>query len=180
MKRNAEVAICGTWLGEPMDVGDQRCWNRHTTDNATRTTRVSTTRVPCNHRVHEHDPNNGARGHTRHTTITPTHQRGSHNRCLKAYGLWKNTNTGHTKILSKEMTKCPQLEWICDKTRKRHVLNRSYKVTVEGNITYKTNTAAIDVYTDGSETNSGTGAGVYCPELNINIAQALGRNNSVF
>ncbi|CAH2243709.1 jg8769 [Pararge aegeria aegeria] len=59
-------------------------------------------------------------------------------------------------------------------------LDRNYKVTVEGNITYKTNTAAIDVYTDGSKTNSGTGSGVYCPELNKIIAEALGRNNSVF
>ncbi|CAH2259742.1 jg24320 [Pararge aegeria aegeria] len=44
---------------------------------------------------------------------------------------------------------------------------------------YKTDTAAIDVYKDGSKTNSGAGAGVYCPKRNINIAQALGKNNSV-
>ncbi|CAH2225034.1 jg4985, partial [Pararge aegeria aegeria] len=58
----------------------------------------------------------------------------------RGYGLWNDTNTGLTKILSKEMTKCSQLKWICEKMRKQYVLDRHYKVAAEEGITDKADT----------------------------------------
>ncbi|XP_052744507.1 putative 115 kDa protein in type-1 retrotransposable element R1DM [Bicyclus anynana] len=98
---------------------------------------------------------------------------------LKSSGQWKDTNTGHASLLTKEKANHPQLEWLCDKTGKQHLMDKKYKIIIDDAET-RPNVNTVEVYTDGSKTNLGTGTGVYCPEFNINITQALGKNNSVF
>ncbi|XP_052740950.1 uncharacterized protein LOC112045863 isoform X2 [Bicyclus anynana] len=97
---------------------------------------------------------------------------------LKTCGLWKQTNTAHTNILKEGIQVTPSMEWICDKTQKQFVMDKPYKINTEEAGDYYTNPDALDVYTDGSKTDTGTGAGVYCQDLNIRIAQALGLTDS--
>ncbi|XP_039758880.1 uncharacterized protein LOC120632909 [Pararge aegeria] len=99
---------------------------------------------------------------------------------LRTSGLWKNTNTAHTKILEEAYKRQPQLEWKCDRTSKRYILDRQYKINLEKEQSSKTEQNTIEVYTDGSKSKTGTGSGIVCPELNMSISYPLGKNNSVF
>ncbi|XP_069356405.1 uncharacterized protein [Maniola hyperantus] len=99
---------------------------------------------------------------------------------LKTSGHWKEQNTMHTKILGQSINKEPRLQWKCDRTEKQHILDKNYKINSEKNLDPKPAQDTIEVYTDGSKTKTGTGAGAYCQELNMRISHALGKDNSVF
>nr|XP_034839911.1 uncharacterized protein LOC117996008 isoform X1 [Maniola hyperantus] len=97
---------------------------------------------------------------------------------LKTSGHWKEHNTMHTKILLQSINKEPRLEWKCDRTKKQHILDKNYKINTGKNMNPRSTRDAIEVYTDGSKTKTGTGAGAYCQELNMRISHALGVTDS--
>ncbi|XP_069358216.1 uncharacterized protein [Maniola hyperantus] len=97
---------------------------------------------------------------------------------LKTSGHWKEQNTMHTKILGQNINKEPRLQWKCDRTEKQHILDKNYKINSEKNLDPKPAQDTIEVYTDGSKTKTGTGAGAYCQELNMRISHALGVTDS--
>lgn len=78
------------------------------------------------------------------------------------------------------LKKYPLLEAPCDRIPKQHVFERHYKIQLTEEKRDQSGIHELRIYTDGSKTSSGTGAGVFSRDLNINISTPLGDLSSIF
>ncbi|XP_046737541.1 uncharacterized protein LOC124406230 [Diprion similis] len=87
---------------------------------------------------------------------------------LRHLGLWKRTGLGHTVILNRQGAPRTALEQSGDRCTSRFQFNRVFRVTYPLRETWANNPDRILSpkgpvwYTDGSKTETGTGAGFWC------------------
>ncbi|XP_075974068.1 uncharacterized protein LOC142975223 [Anticarsia gemmatalis] len=100
---------------------------------------------------------------------------------LKANGLWQqNPETTHTKILQCILKEIPLLDAPTDKTPCHHVFDRRYNIQLKEESKDDSGINEVRIYTDGSKTAFGTGAGVFSNDLNIKISATLDKLNTIF
>lgn len=100
---------------------------------------------------------------------------------LKSLKLWKATTTPHAKILEEAESDLTMLKAVSDKINKQYVFDKKYRIQLhEGNLCEGLNLEDLRIFTDGSKTDTGTGAGVFSEDLNIRISSPLGKLNTVF
>ncbi|RVE41707.1 hypothetical protein evm_013638 [Chilo suppressalis] len=100
---------------------------------------------------------------------------------LKSLGLWRlNTVTTHSNILQKCTKEIPLLEAPMDRVLSQHVFDRRYNIQLTAEKADYSGAGEVRIYTDGSKTNSGTGAGVFSNDLNIKISTTLGKQSTIF
>lgn len=99
---------------------------------------------------------------------------------LKTLNLWGVTHGGHAEILEEAIKYEPMIAAPNDKIPKQHNFNRSYEIELVEERNDRSGIHELRIYTDGSKTKTGTGAGVYSPEINLNISIALGKFSSIF
>lgn len=100
---------------------------------------------------------------------------------LQSSNQWKHNMGKHTKVLDIYEKVYPPLRWLNDKICKTHIIEKHYNINLtdedEIEATNRSETTQIHtVYTDGSKSKEGAGAGVFCPTLNIKTNHHLGQN----
>lgn len=99
---------------------------------------------------------------------------------LKHLNLWGNTRSSHACILDRAISHEPLICAPCDKIPRQSTSQKHYKIQTHENQSDQSGNSEVRVYTDGSKTNQGTGAGVHSLDLNINISMTLGSHSSIF
>ncbi|CAB3243886.1 unnamed protein product [Arctia plantaginis] len=99
---------------------------------------------------------------------------------LKHLGLWHKREGSHSKLWDQLVEYEPLIAAPCDRIPKHHIFTRRYYIQIHGNDRDQSGINEVRIYTDGSKTRSGTGAGVFSQDLNINISLALGQHSSIF
>lgn len=100
---------------------------------------------------------------------------------LKVLGYFKSRNLGHSNIL-----KVVKMEshTAFDLTKCRLIFDREFHTTIPSRAEWEENTVTssnyLEMYTDGSKTEAGTGSGVYCQQLDINSSIKLPNECTVF
>ena len=100
---------------------------------------------------------------------------------LRSNGLWKG-NYGfknHTAILREATEKMPLLGRAVDWSPPKYNFKKE-KFRVCTTDTETLSKPDLEIYTDGSKTKKGSGAGVFSPELDANLSIPLGENVTVF
>lgn len=100
---------------------------------------------------------------------------------LKTLQLWGKKVTQHTAVLEGFYNEFPMAKATNDRIPKQFVFDKKYKIQLhEDHRCEGLNPAELRIFTDGSKTGTGTGAGVFSEDLNIHIATPLGVHNTVF
>ncbi|KAL0810531.1 hypothetical protein ABMA28_010652 [Loxostege sticticalis] len=100
---------------------------------------------------------------------------------LRANGLWKqNTVTTHSRILQDTLKEIPILDAPMDRTPCHYVFDRDYNIQLTEESKDSSGVNEVRIYTDGSKTSQGTGAGVFSNDLNIKISTTLDKLNTIF
>lgn len=99
---------------------------------------------------------------------------------LKKLNLWKHARVPHTEILDEYIGKEPLLEAATDRIPKQYVFDKKYKIQLHETPKEGLNQKELRIFTDGSKTNSGTGAGAFSEDLNMRKTMSLGAHNTVF
>lgn len=100
---------------------------------------------------------------------------------LRANGLWKHDGvTPHSTILRTVLTEIPLLGAPIDKIPSQYVFDRSYDIQLIPEKTDSSGIHEVRIYTDGSKTEQGTGAGVFSNDLNIYLSTTLDKRNTIF
>lgn len=96
-------------------------------------------------------------------------------------GLWgKNNDSPHTEILRRILEHQPLITAPCDRIPNQYSFNRKYHIVTQAEEKDFSGVKEVRVYTDGSKTKKGSGAGVHSLELGINIHLPLGKHSSIF
>ncbi|XP_038217942.1 uncharacterized protein LOC119836631 [Zerene cesonia] len=88
--------------------------------------------------------------------------------------------TAHNRILTIAAKQEPLLLAINDKIPKQFIFDKKYKIQLNEYMSESNNVGDLLVFTDGSKTKDGTGAGVFSEDLNIHVSHSLGPHNTVF
>ncbi|XP_063362872.1 uncharacterized protein LOC134651701 [Cydia amplana] len=99
---------------------------------------------------------------------------------LKKSNLWRPPRVPHTEILYEAIGREPLIEAVTDRIPKQFVFDKKYKIQLHEEPHEGLNPRELRIFTDGSKTRSGTGAGVFSEDLNIHISTPLGAHNTVF
>ncbi|CAH0731007.1 unnamed protein product, partial [Brenthis ino] len=100
---------------------------------------------------------------------------------LMHLGLWgKNHHSPHTSILDRAIGHEPLIAAPCDRTHNKYIFNKRYKITMREEEQDHSPANELRIYTDGSKTREGSGAGVFSLDLNIKIQIPLGIHSSIF
>ena len=99
---------------------------------------------------------------------------------LNTLQLWSNARLPHTAIMDKFVEDLPQLVAVNDRIPKQFVFDKKYKIQLHESPNEGLCPTDVRIFTDGSKTDTGTGAGVFSEDLNIKIFTPLGAHNSVF
>ena len=100
---------------------------------------------------------------------------------LRANGLWKQgTEAAHTTVLQGILKEIPLLEAPIDRTPCHHVFDRRYDIRLTAESNDSSGINEVRIYTDGSKTTHGTGAGVFSNDLNIKLTTTLDKLNTIF
>lgn len=99
---------------------------------------------------------------------------------LKHLNLWGTTRSPHATILESALSHEPLIGAPCDKMPKQHTFQKHYRIQTHEDQRDQSGNSEVRVYTDGSKTKQGTGAGVHSLDLNINISMTLGPHSSIF
>ncbi|XP_059062726.1 uncharacterized protein LOC131855467 [Achroia grisella] len=96
-------------------------------------------------------------------------------------GLWgKNHNSSHTHILNQAIEHEPLIAAPCDRTQTYHSFNRKYQIQMKQEEQDQSAVNELRIYTDGSKTQNGSGAGAHSLDLNMNLYIPLGPHSSIF
>ncbi|KAL0829761.1 hypothetical protein ABMA28_003248 [Loxostege sticticalis] len=95
-------------------------------------------------------------------------------------GLWGNTRSHHASILDRATSEQPLLLAPNDRTPNKYLTQKLYKIQPFETGGDHSGIEEVRIYTDGSKTEKGTGAGVHSLDLNINISMSLGIHSSIF
>lgn len=98
---------------------------------------------------------------------------------LRDLGLWTNRRgiKGHTEAIEAGFKELPLLEFRSDRISPKHIFSKQFTCSLT---THDLDNVDIQIFTDGSKTESGSGAGIHSPELKLNISIPLGKHSSVF
>lgn len=98
---------------------------------------------------------------------------------LQVKGLWNEKGSGgkHQHILKEAVHKTPLLGAAVDSLPPTFVFKRHFRVFLNSENASKPD---ISIFTDGSKTNEGTGAGIFSEDLNLNQSLPLGMLTTVF
>ena len=100
---------------------------------------------------------------------------------LNLAGLLKtDTRIKHTKIREEVILREPLMEAPCDRITKTYIFDRRYKIQLNEMDKEYSGIKELRIYTDGSKTKHGTGAGAFSQELQIKISLPLGRHTTIF
>ncbi|XP_045528187.1 uncharacterized protein LOC123716467 [Pieris brassicae] len=100
---------------------------------------------------------------------------------LKVLDLWgKNHYSTHTAILNRVIEYQPLLAAPCDRIANQNILNRRCHVQMREEECDRSPLNELRIYTDGSKTGCGSGAGIFSLDLNINIHLPLGTYSLIF
>ena len=98
-------------------------------------------------------------------------------------GCWiaQNRSFGHARILSDLKRSFSEVEMPEDSMQATFCFERNFETRVPNRSDWEDKTQAdVVLYTDGSKTDEGTGAGVYSEEMDYNISIPLGKYTTVF
>ncbi|KAJ3650117.1 hypothetical protein Zmor_021825 [Zophobas morio] len=97
---------------------------------------------------------------------------------LHSLGIWnkQGRTTKDTRILTEAFNRIPLLRMGCDRMGTKLIYEKTYKISMNDNSEGR---ADIDIYVDGTKTDSGSGAGIYSEQLNAQISVPLGTHTSV-
>ena len=98
---------------------------------------------------------------------------------LQKNKTWKSNPVIPHNNVQKLMDNIPLISAPCDRILKTYNFGKSYEIVIGNDLTEQS-TRTIDIYTDGSKTKTGTGAGVFSAELNIKTSIPMDRHNSIF
>ncbi|XP_045507722.1 uncharacterized protein LOC123703686 [Colias croceus] len=165
-KTNANLRLCGL-VAKDTTIGGYK-----------QTAEISKTRLSGNHWQHEHNTNAAIEAML---DLPPLHLFVRQEALatavrLKTQNLWRMLPTAHSKILTIAAEKESSLLAISDKIPKQFIFDNKYKIQLREYTSEHNSVEDLLIFTDGSKTGNGTGAGV----LNINISQPLGPHNTVF
>ena len=93
---------------------------------------------------------------------------------IKSTGMWHGKKYGHTKILEICETRMPLLPAPHDRVPIHVLQGRNYTTQVVANGVRNLNEGDVTIYCDGSKSASGSGSGVYSPDLAIRVSYPLG------
>lgn len=98
---------------------------------------------------------------------------------LKALNTLRVCSAGgsHSELIGELSNRIPQLSMPLDRRSPIHIINRSYKILLNGEPAVPAN---ITVFTDGSCNKQGSGAGIFCKELNLALTVPLGDCTTAF
>ncbi|KAJ8712396.1 hypothetical protein PYW07_005238 [Mythimna separata] len=100
---------------------------------------------------------------------------------LNSLDLWGKRITQHTALLEELNIELPLTRAINDRIPKQFIFDKKYKIQLhEDHRCEGLRPTELRIFTDGSKTGNGTGAGVFSEDLNIHIATPLGVHNTVF
>ncbi|RVE42973.1 hypothetical protein evm_012377 [Chilo suppressalis] len=99
---------------------------------------------------------------------------------LQKFGLVRFERARHLNGILKEWVNTPLIDAACDKIIHAFIFDKKYRIHLLDDNDPKVTLKALMIYTDGSKTSSGTGAGVFSEDLNIHIAFPLSPYNTVF
>lgn len=100
---------------------------------------------------------------------------------LMHLGIWgKNHSSPHTNILDRAIECQPLIAAPCDRTLNKPMFNKKYNIQTIEEERDQSGAHEVRIYTDGSKTQSGSGAGVHSLDLNINFHISLGAHSSIF
>lgn len=100
---------------------------------------------------------------------------------LKALDLWGKRVTQHTALLEELNNELPITKAINDRVPKQFIFDKKYRIQLhEDHRCEGLCPTELRIFTDGSKTGTGTGAGIFSEDLNIHIATPLGAHNTVF
>ncbi|KAI5644946.1 RNase H domain-containing protein [Phthorimaea operculella] len=109
---------------------------------------------------------------------------------LRKAECWRRFNSQATRI--KNILTCdpersigalsnvPLIEAPCDRIPKTLVFDKLYQIRLSETERDQSGVNEVRIYTDGSKTKTGTGAGVFSLDLNIKLSQPLGEHSSIF
>ena len=99
---------------------------------------------------------------------------------LRSNSLWNNKGeiTKHAAILGEVTQSVPLLRLHMDKILPKYNFKRSFKVWMDDNEAPPD--PEITIYTDGSKTKHGSGAGVFSQELEVNLSIPLDEYTTIF
>ena len=100
---------------------------------------------------------------------------------LKTLGYFKEGHWGHRTILAKLKIEGPTTY---DNIQSRTIFDKAFSIRIPSRKEWSSNAVIapdnLDVYTDGSKTSEGTGSGLFCLELDINLSLTLPNECTVF
>ncbi|XP_048000291.1 uncharacterized protein LOC125237341 [Leguminivora glycinivorella] len=99
---------------------------------------------------------------------------------LKSLNLWGASNGAHTMILRNAIEYQPLMMAPNDRVPKVYIFNIKYNIQLVEEENDWSRIHELRIYTDGSKTKTGSGAGVYSPEINTHISTALGEYSSIY
>ncbi|XP_037296410.1 uncharacterized protein LOC119189842 [Manduca sexta] len=99
---------------------------------------------------------------------------------LKTLKLWGTAIGAHAEILVEAINYKPLMAAPNDRVPKQYIFGKNYTVRLAEEQHDWSGTHELRIYTDGSKTRTGSGAGVFSPEINIKISMALGAHNSIY
>ncbi|KAI5643461.1 RNase H domain-containing protein [Phthorimaea operculella] len=99
---------------------------------------------------------------------------------LKHAGLWHYPRGNHTIIWNRALSNVPLIEAPCDRIPKTLVFDKLYQIRLSETERDQSGVNEVRIYTDGSKSKTGTGAGVFSLDLNIKLSQPLGEHSSIF
>ncbi|XP_049868121.1 uncharacterized protein LOC126368267 [Pectinophora gossypiella] len=100
---------------------------------------------------------------------------------LRNTGIWNTNGIGpHTKILDRAIQHQKLLLAPCDSIPQTQITERNYVISLQETERDQSGIRELRIYTDGSKMSSGTGAGVFSLDLNIQKSVALGKYSSIF
>lgn len=97
-----------------------------------------------------------------------------------AGNLSKDSRIKHTHRREDAIKAQPLLAAPCDRITKAHCFKKSYKIQLTEEDSDCSGPHELRIYTDGSKTANGTGAGVFSHDLNIHISKPLGEYATVY
>ncbi|XP_037297037.1 ribonuclease H-like [Manduca sexta] len=99
---------------------------------------------------------------------------------LKTLKLWGTAIGAHAEILVEAINYKPLMAAPNDRVPKQYIFGKNYTVRLTEEQHDWSGTHELRIYTDGSKTRTGSGAGVFSPEINIKISMALGAHSSIY
>lgn len=98
---------------------------------------------------------------------------------LSTTKMWKEniSSKRHTCILEKNVRQTPILSAVRDQIVRSYNFNTPYQVWING---HPNTSPDLSIFTDGSRTDSGSGAGVYCQNPSIRLSISLGVYATIF